>query len=260
MVQLFSDQLRDARAGRAKNGVARTWMSSLTDLATTAVGEHLRKDRSMAQSLATFEPTRTMRLLGLLGLAGGTLLLWAFVSLNPFADEGANLTRLLVFSLGGAGIALAFYGRQASVSPLLALAATAYVVIAGIWFAAWLVLERQVSSPFSGTFGLVHFLASVALWTSAAVYGAAVLRIGVAWRGMPRWAAVATRVGSASLLGSAVAWIGDDRLGLVNAGETGPLWSSIATAGVVLNGLGWVLLGLVLVFGGERTSRGEERG
>jgi hypothetical protein len=257
MVQLFSDQLRDARAGRAAGALAITWIRTLTDLATSAVGEHLRKDRTMTHSLATFEPTRSMRLLGLVGLAGGILLLWAFVSFNPFHEGAANFVRLLVFSLGGAAIALAFYGRQATVSPILTLTVTGLVVISGVWYAAWLLLAENVDSPSSGTFGVINFVAGVSLWVSAAVYGAAMLKIGAAWRGMSKWGAVATRLGATVLIGSAVAWLGLDRLGLVGTVPYGHFLGDLAVIGVTLNGLGWTLLGAVLVFGGRRAARGD---
>lgn len=253
MVLLFADQLRDARAANSGGGVAATWVRTLLDLLSSAIGEHLRKDRTMAQSLATFEPTWSMRLLGLFGLIGGVLLLWAFVSWNPFVDQGNNLIRLLVFSLAGAAIAIAFYRRQAAVAPRLALVATGAVVIAGAWYATWLLLSPGVRSPFSGTYGLVNFLAGLALWLSPVLYGAAMLRIGAAWQGMTRWRAVATRLGAVLLLGSSVAWLGDDRLGLVDSEAYGELFQAIALTGVALNGAGWILLGAVLVLGARGT-------
>ena len=109
--------------------------------------------------------------------------------------------------------------------------------------------------PFSGTFGAINFWSNGALWLSAAVYGAAMLRIGAAWQGMPRWRGVATRLGAIALLGSSVAWTGDDRLGLVDSEPYGEVWSTIALTGVFLNGLGWVLLGGVLALGNRSARR-----
>ena len=80
MMLLFGDQLRDARAADGGGGAIATWFRSLVDLASSAVGQHLRKERTMAQSLATFEPTRTMKVLGAFAVAGGALLLLAFVT------------------------------------------------------------------------------------------------------------------------------------------------------------------------------------
>lgn len=256
MVQLFADQLRDARAGRAAGGVAITWLRTLTDLATSAVGEHLRKDRTMAQSMATFEPTRTMRLLGLFGMVGGALLLMAFVTFVPFEDLAVNTVRLIVFALSGVAISIAFHGRQAVVSPRLALIATGAVVIAGLWYALWTVLSLNVPSRFSGTFGFIGALASLALWLTPTFYGASMLRIRAAWQGMSRWRGVAARLGAIFLLGSVLAVAGDDRFGLVDSEPYGRAWSTIALLGVFLNGAGWVLLGAVLVFGGRRTPAG----
>jgi hypothetical protein len=255
MVLLFSDQLRDARSNGRAGGAVATWFRSLVDLVANAIGEHLRMDRRTAQSLATFEPTRGMRLLGLFGVIGAGLLLWAFVSWNAFADPTMNLIRLLTFSLAGAAISIGFYGRQAAIAPRLALVSTSVVVIAGAWYVLWLLLSPGVKSPFMGTFGLVNFLAGLALWLSPVLYGAAMLRIGAAWRGMSRTWSIVTRLGAVFLLGSSVAWLGDDRLGLVDS-EYGAVWQAVAMTGVGLNGLGWTLLGAVLVLGGpDRRAR-----
>ena len=249
MVVLFSDQLRDARTASAASGITTTWIRTMLDLASSALGEHLRKDRTTAQSLATFEPTRSMRLLGLVGLVGGILLLWAFVSFNPFETRAANTIRLITFALGGAAIAVAFYGRQAIVGRSLTLVTSGAVVLSGTLYATLIVLAIWVESPFSGIFGAINFWSSGGLWLSAAVYGAAMLKVGGAWQGMPRWLGVATRLGAIALLGSSVAWVGDDRLGLVDSEQYGQMWSTIAMTGVFLNGTGWVILGGVLALG-----------
>ena len=249
MVVLFSDQLREARAANGTGGIAITWIRTVLDLASSALGEHLRKDRTMAQSLATFEPTRTMRLLGLVGLVGGILLLWAFISFNPFETRAANTIRLIAFALGGAAVAVAFYRRQALVARSPALVTSGAVVFSGALYATLAVLALWVESPFSGTFGALNFWSSGALWLSAAVYGAAMLKMGAAWQGMPSWLGVATRLGAITLLGSLFAWTGDDRLGLVDSAQYGQMWSTIALIGVFLNGTGWVILGAVLALG-----------
>ena len=248
MVRLFADQLRDARVGRGSGGVVTTWLRTLADLASSAIGEHLRKDRTVAQSLASFEPTRGMRLLGLFGSIGAILLLWAFVSVNPFMDPALNTIRLTVFSLAGAAISLAFYRRQAIAAPRLALLTTAGVVIAGVWYTTWLVLSPGVDSPLLGTFGLVNLFANIALWVTPAVWAIGLLHTGAAWQGMSRIQAFATRFGVVSLVGSILAWIGDDRLGMVDS-LWADLWGTVALAGVLLNGIGWLTLGAVLVIG-----------
>ncbi len=250
MVRLFGDQLRDARESRRPGGMAATWFRSLIDLVANAIGEHVRKDRTMAQSLATFEPTRTMRLLGLFGILGAGLLLWAFVSFNPFGDPRVNGIRILAFSLAGAAISLAFHRRQAVVAPTLALLTTGAVVIAGLWYATWLILSSDVESHFIGTFGLIGLFAGIALWVTPAIWAIGLLHTGVAWQGMSRNRGLLTKLGATILIGSVVAWFGDDRLGMVDS-LWGEMWQAIALAGVAMNGIGWLILGLVLVTPGR---------
>jgi hypothetical protein len=252
MVRLFGDQLRDARESRRPGGMAATWFRSLIDLVANAIGEHLRKDRTMAQSLATFEPTRSMRLLGLFGILGGVLLLWAFISFNPFEDPAVNRLRLVAFGLGGAAIALAFYRRQALMAPTLALLTTAGVVIAGIWYVATVVASPGVDHPFIGQFGLVSLFANIALWVTPAIWALGLLHTGAAWQGMSRNRALATKLGATILIGSIVGWFGDDRLGMVDS-LWGEMWQAIALAGVAMNGIGWLILGVVLVAPGRGT-------
>lgn len=254
MIVLFGDQMRDARAS-GRGGLAMAWIRTSFDIGSSAIGEHLRRDRVMAQSLATFEPTRGMRLLGLIGLIGGVLLLWAFLSFDPFLGRVANTVRLILFALGGAAVAIAFHGRQARVAPRLAFAAAGAVVGSGTLYAALVVLALWVDSPFSGVFGTLTFWSSGALWVSAAAYGVAMLRIGEAWRGMSRPLAVATRIGASALIGGALAWVGDDRLGLVDSVAYGQLWSTVALASVFLVGLGWVVLGSVMAIGARGLPR-----
>ncbi|HUQ78291.1 MAG TPA: hypothetical protein VM427_05400 [Patescibacteria group bacterium] len=252
MVQLFGDLLRDERAARGVGGLALTWIRSLIDLASSSIGEHLAGDPAVGQSLPGFEPTRTMRWLGLFGLVGCVLLLLAFVTWVPFESLAVNTVRLLMFALAGAAIAIAFHGTQAGSSPRIATVATGAVVIAGIWHAVWNVLGLWVPSRFSGGFGSIGALASLALWLTPTLYGGAMLRIGVAWRGMSRWRAGATRIAAVVLLGSFLAAAGDDRWGLVRSEAYGPLWSTLALVGVLASGAGWAVLGAVLVFGGRR--------
>ena len=204
----------------------------------------------MAQSLANFEPTRSMRWLGLFGMLGAGLLLWAFISLNPFADPDLNNVRLVVFALAGAAISLAFYRRQAIAAPTLAILTTGAVVIAGAWYGTWTVLASGVPSPFLGTFGLASMFAGIALWVSPAVWAIGMLHTGAAWAGMSRTRALITKIGLAILIGSVVAWFGDDRLGMIDS-LWGDLWQAIALTGVAMNGIGWLTLGAVLVVGGR---------
>lgn len=199
----------------------------------------------------TFEPTTTMRWLGVVGLAGGVLLLFAFVSFEPFQALPANTARLVTFALGQAAVAVAFYRRMSLVAPRLASVVTALVVFGGVGYAIWVILALWVSSPFAGTFGALNFFGNGLLWLSAAVFGAALLRTGAVSTGVPGWLGLAARLGAIALLGSAFGWLGDDRLGLVHSEPYGELIGSIALVGVLLNGCGWVLLGTVLVLGGR---------
>ena len=248
MVQLFADQLRDARAAGGPGSAAVTWFQTLLDLASSALGEHLRKERSMAQSLLTFEPTPTMRLLGIAGLVGGLVLLWAFI--GGIGEEPANTIRLSLFYLGGAAIALALYPRLAGTRPRLAFVLTGAVVFTSAWNVLWIVLSVGVPSPFGGTFGTIGFVAVHVGWFSAAALGAAVLWARSVWAGMRAWQVLLTRLaGLALLLGSVATNAGDDRLGLVTSEPYGAMWSGIALTGLFLNGAGWVVLGAVLVLG-----------
>lgn len=251
MVQLFADQLRDARSGRGAGGVVVTWVRTLTDLASSVIGEHLRKDRTVAQSLAIFQPTRSMRLLGFLAIVGGVLLLLAFSPANPFADWVANTVRLVLFWLGGMAAAIAFHGRQAVASPRLARYVTAAVVLAAVWNVFWIVLSVGRDNPFGGQFGLIGFWASFFGWLAASAYGALTL-LGRAWHGMPQVPAFVTRLaGAALLVGGVVGTFGMDRIGLTRSEPFGDLFGSLGALGVGAVGLGWLLLGGVLLLAGR---------
>lgn len=250
MTVLFADQLRDARR---PVGLAGVWLHGLADVTANAISEHMRRDRIVAQSLATFEPTRPMRMAGILAVTGGVLLLWAFVSWNPFSDPQVNAVRLLLFWSAGIAIALAYHGRQAAVRPLLARMATGAVVGFGVANVLWLLLAWDRTSPFSGDFGLVGFVAGSLGWLAASFYGAAMLVIAAVWLGMGRWAAMVTRSSAGVLLvAGVVATFGMDRLGLTRSEPFGDLFATLGALGVGGVGLGWLLLGLVLLVGGRR--------
>ena len=250
MTVLFADQLRDARGPL---GLAGVWLRSLADVTANAISEHLRRDRTVAHSLATFQPTRPMRVAGILAVIGGALLLWAFASWNPFGDPQVNAARLLLFWSAGIAIALAFHGRQAAVRPLLARMATGAVVGFGGANVLWLLLAWDRTAPFSGEFGLIGFVAGFLGWLAASFYGSAMLVSAAAWLGMGRWAAMVTRWAAGVLLvAGVVATFGMDRLGLTRSEPFGDLFATLGTLGVGGVGLGWMLLGLVLLVGGRR--------
>jgi hypothetical protein len=205
------------------------------------------------RSLATFAPTRPMRLAGLLAVAGGVLLLWAFYSWNPFSDPHVNGIRLLLFWSSGIAVALAYHGRHAAVRPRLARTATGAMVLVGAWNLLWLLLAWDRDSPFGGDFGLIGFAAGFLGWLAASFYGAAMLVIAAAWLGMGRWAAGATRMAAGLLVMAGVAaTFGMDRLGLTRSEPYGELFGTLGALGVGGVGLAWLVLGLVLVVGGRR--------
>jgi len=211
----------------------------------------------MATSLATFEPTRTMRLLGIVGVVGGVLLLWAYISWAPFAAGSNNTVRLVLFALAGASVGLAFHRRQSAVAPRLALVATSAIVVAGLWYAASNILALNAPRSWVGVGGVLYSLSSLSIWLSAALYGVISLRTGAAWRGMTRSFAAPARIAVLFLVvGGPLAALGDDRWGLTRHEAYGELITQATLLGVFLTGAGWALLGVVLVVGGRKT-RGE---
>lgn len=230
MVQLFSDQLRDARSAGTPAGAVRTWMRTLGDLAVTAASEHARRDRTVAHSLAA-SPTLATRALGFAGILGGAVLLAAFV----VNTEAWNGLRLLLFNLGAIAIALAVQQRQASIGGTAAFVTAAAVIVANGWYVMMGFLAIGNEHPFAGDFGLLYFWAAIAMWLADASFGLVTWRIGV----VARWAALALAVGSLFALA------GIDRLELVR-GDYAWFFGPAALTGVAVNGLGWILLGIDL--------------
>ena len=252
MVVLFGDQLRDARAGRAPSGVAATWIRTLIDLATSAVGEHLRRDRTMAQSLATFEPTRSMRFLGLVGIAGGVVLLWAFISLNPFSDRSINFVRLATFALGGVAIALALHGRLAALSPRLVAFVTAGVLVSGAWNVVWAGVAIGQEDPYADAFGGIGIVGAWVAWVVQAVYGAVLLRLAGATPGMTALVRNVTRIAALALVvGGPLAFLGTNDRELANWQENGWIFTTLGQIGLILTGAGWIALGALLLLAGR---------
>lgn len=230
MVQLFGDQLRDARTGGAPAGAARTWLRTLGDLAVTAASEHTRRNRTVAHSLAA-SPSTSSRVLGLAGILGGAVLLAAFlVDISP----DLNPLRLVLFNAGAMAIVVAVHRRQASAAPKLALLAAVPALLANAWYLAMVVLAIGRPQPVgAGDFGLVWFFAGVAMWLTDAAFGLVTLRLGV----VTRWGALALAIGSV------LAIIGIDRLGLTSPANP-TIFGTLALAGIVLSGIGWILLGI----------------
>ena len=226
MVQLFSDQLRDARTDGAPAGATRTWLTTLRDLAVTAASEHARRDRTVAHSL-TISPSNSSRVLGLVGILGGAIGFAGFVGAFPWDSPEAVNLRIILGNVGAIAIVIAVHRRQASVAPVLALLAAVPALLANGWYIVWLVL-----SP-SGHFGLIGFFAGIALWLTGAAFGLVTLRLGV----VTRWGALAVAIGSV------LAVTGIDRLGLTSSGNP-TIFGPLSLGGLILTGLGWILLGI----------------
>jgi hypothetical protein len=225
MVQLFSDQVRDAGTDGASAGVAGMWLRTLGDLAVTAASEHARRDRTVAHSL-TVSPSTSSRVLGLIGIVGGAFLLAAFVV--DIAPD-VNVVRGIAFSLGAMAIVLAVHRRQWSLAPMLALAGAAPAFVANAWMLGMVVLTIGNPHPFAGVLGWMGFWGAVAMWLADAWFGLVTLRLGVA----TRWGALAL------VIGSLFAVTGIDRFEL-----TSTIFGPLALAGIGVNGIGWILLGL----------------
>jgi hypothetical protein len=232
MVQLFSDGLRDVRAGGAP-GIARAWLRTVRDVAVTAASEHAAS-RSVAHSL-TSPPPWPSRTLGMLGILGGLLLLAPFL---PFVQIGPplNQVRLILFSAGAMAIVVAVHRRQSPVSITLARLGAIPAFLANGWYLAMVVLAIGRDSPFSGDFGFTWFVAGMTMWLADGWFGLVTLRLGV----VSRSGAIALGVGSLAIFGR-------DRRGLVSASGTNPnIFGSLSLAGIALNGIGWLALGIDL--------------
>jgi hypothetical protein len=168
--------------------------------------------------------------LGLAGILGGTVLLAAFLMEIPV---GLNDLRLALFNLGSMAIVVAVQRRQAPVGSRLALLAAALAVLANAWYLVMVVMAIGHPHPFAGDFGLVGFFAAAAMWLTDAAFGLVTLRLGV----VRPWGALALAIGSA------LAFTGIDRLELTSPANP-TIFGPLALAGVALNGIGWILLGL----------------
>lgn len=228
MAQLFADQLRDTRESAATAGSIRLWIRTLLDILTSALSQHMERDRTVAHSAAPM-PTISSRALGIAGVLAGVVLLAPFV----ITFEGAWFApHIILFNAFVIALAVGMHRRQAIASPRLALVATAAVVVANAWYLAMTALSMTGVYPL-GAFGYIYFLAGIALWVSAVAYGAASLVIGAFWRWGP----------ALLVIGSALAVTGIERLGLV-AGDS--IFGPLSQIGLVMHGAGWIVLGAEL--------------
>ena len=240
MVQLFADQLRDARRPQARAATVRTWIRTLADLALTAVSEHAHQDRLVAQSLAE-PPSRLGRLLGAVGVLGGGILIAAFVPLVPWNGDLFNL-RLVLFNAGAIAIALVIHRRQSRGARRLALSGTVPVVLANALYAALVVrVVSLAGEPGPGDYGRLFGAAAAFLWLADGWFGFVIMRIAR----VSRWPGLALG------MGSILALCGMGQLGLVS-GDFGQAFVFLSLVGIALNGIAWIALGLQVAFGGRR--------
>jgi hypothetical protein len=185
---------------------------------------------------SSIAPSGATRALGVMGILGGAWLVAWLLPFVPWGPDGINV-RILVFNIGAIAVALAVYGRLRPASSRLARAAVLAAVVANGGYLVMTVLaigRPQFPQP-DPDFRLVSFWVGAAMWWADAALGIVVVRSG----GLARWGGLALAVGSV------LAFLGMDRLELVS----GPLHAVVvplALAGITLNGIGWILLGLDL--------------
>ena len=220
MVQLFHDRLRDARAGGVPGGVTWAWLKMLVDLAVTAPSEHLRRTRQVAHSLSS---TRLIeaRVLGILGVIGGSALLTAFVLDVP---SGPTALRIAVFNVGVIAVVLAVLRGEARAS-VPALIAGVAAIAANALYAVMVMADIHPDA--------YPLWTGVALWLATALFGVVALRRD----GLIRWGALAVAIGAA------LAMTGIDRLGLVSAASP-TIFAPLSQAGIALVGIGLVGMGI----------------
>ena len=188
----------------------------------------------MTHALAT-SPSASTRIVGMAGIVGGIVLLAAFVV--EIAPD-LNSVRLVLFNFGALAIVIPVHRRQVAAAPTLARGVAGATVLTNAWHLSMVVLSMDRPSSFAGEFGLVFFWAGVAMWLTDAAFGVVTLRLGL----VTRWGAAALAIGSA------LAFTGIDRLALTSPASP-TIFLPLSLIGIALNGLGWILLGLVVARG-----------
>ncbi len=221
MVQLFHDRLRDARSGRAPGGAVTTWTALLADVVVTASKEHMRRNVTVAHSLAA-APSIASRVLGMAGIAAGLAILVAFVIDLP---SGVFRDRLIVFAIGVSAIGIGVHLRQSTRAPILSVVLTAALVAANLFF--------LITVIFFGPPNPAAFWSGLVMWLVSAAFGVA-----------SGWIGAVSRIGaSAVAVGSVLTLTGIDRLGLVS--EANPtIFNTLSQVGIAAMAIGWIVLGL----------------
>jgi hypothetical protein len=236
LLQLCADELRDARECGSRRGPVATLLTTLADVAWNGLLERASNGGAPA-------PTPAIRALGLVGIAGGLILVSAFVFFIPGTF---NVARLVLFNAGAIAIALAVSRTWFELLRGPGIAAAAFVVLANVLYATMIVVTQPGRPRLFGEHDdLIWMLVGMALWAADGLFGLVALRL----TGLGR-------VGAASLVVGSLAILGVSNLGFVQPGVDS-LASRLALAGVFSNGLGWILLGLVVAFRGrvEEVSR-----
>ena len=193
------------------------------------------------------------RFAGLVAIIGGLLILWGFVSSNPFEDQRVNTVRLVLFWSGGAAIVLGFRGRHVMLQSRIGRFATLAVVFFALWNVLWVLLSLSTDSPFGGSFGLAGFVAGFLGWLAASLYGVALVVNRTSFAGFTPLEAGITRFTSIVLvLAGLVATFGMDRLGLTRSEPYGEAFGTLSALGVGAVALSWLMMGIALTVGAQR--------
>lgn len=177
----------------------------------------------------------TIRALGSVGIAGGVILLIAFLP-SLGIPQDVNTWRLVLFNLGAIAIGLASLRVGALGATAWAWSASIAVIATNAAHVAFTLAAAGRDAPSSGDFGLAWHWVAFAMWLSDAFLGVALLRTGV----LSQWGAAALAIGSP------LAVVGMGRFELTSPAHP-TIFGPIALLGVALNGIGWVLLGVDLI-------------
>ncbi|MEO8462791.1 MAG: hypothetical protein ABI555_06235, partial [Chloroflexota bacterium] len=193
MLQLLSDQLRDAGRPGARPGTVGTWFRSLGDLWISAMSERVRGDRGAGHSLGE-PPSAAMKALGLVGILGGGLLVAAFIPNLPWTADLFNL-RLVMFNLGAIAVAAALFRDQLRASRPLAIAGTVPVVLANVIYLLMVLnLVALPGQPGPGDYGPYWAVGATFLWLSDAWFGVVLFRTRVVARWLALTLAIAATI------------------------------------------------------------------